>query len=179
MPRFVAFLRAINVGGRNIVKMDSLRRMFQEMELENVATFIQSGNVIFDARRANPDALERRIEGHLRKSLGYPVGTFLRSLPDLVALCDHCAFADQEIDAGAVLYVGFLRVEPDAARRRQLTALNNDVDVFRVRGREWLWLRRKYRGKSVKDSAIGRALDAETTVRNITTIRKIAAKYQT
>jgi uncharacterized protein (DUF1697 family) len=69
--RYVAFLRAINVGG-HIVKMDQLRKLFEGLRLANVETFIASGNVIFDCGAEDAQKLERRIEAHLQKSLGYP-----------------------------------------------------------------------------------------------------------
>src|SRR6476620_4469524 len=76
--RLIAFLRAINVGGHT-VKMEVLRRLFEELGFENVETFIASGNVIFDAPDDDQGALEKQIEGQLRTSLGYEVATFVRS----------------------------------------------------------------------------------------------------
>ena len=64
VTRYVAFLRAINVGGHT-VKMERLRELFAELGLANVETFIASGNVIFDAPSGDAGALERQIEQHL------------------------------------------------------------------------------------------------------------------
>jgi uncharacterized protein (DUF1697 family) len=72
MPRYVAFLRAINVGG-HIVKMDALRRHFASLGFDDVETFIASGNVIFQSRSTAAAALERRIEACLEERLGYEV----------------------------------------------------------------------------------------------------------
>ena len=77
MHRHIAFLRAVNVGG-HMVKMDRLRALFAELKFRNVETLIASGNVIFEATTADAEALEQRIERHLRTSLGYEVATFLR-----------------------------------------------------------------------------------------------------
>ena len=73
--RFIALLRAINVGGHN-VKMDRLRKLFESLGLSNVETFIASGNVIFDSLVESAETLEEKIERHLRESLGYEVATF-------------------------------------------------------------------------------------------------------
>ena len=59
MPKFVAFLRAINVGG-HLVKMDELRGLFEALGFSNVETFIASGNVIFDSKATNVKSLERK-----------------------------------------------------------------------------------------------------------------------
>jgi Protein of unknown function (DUF1697) len=78
MPRFVAFLRAINVGGRNVT-MAALRAQFEALGFSNVETFIASGNVIFEAASRDSAALHRKIEAHLAKSLGHEVSTFVRT----------------------------------------------------------------------------------------------------
>src|ERR1041385_374754 len=91
MPRLVAFLRAINVGG-HIVEMAKLKQLFEKLSLTGVETFIDSGNVIFDAPKAAPGTLERKIAAHLEKSLGYEGVTFLRSPNELAATLAHRAF---------------------------------------------------------------------------------------
>ena len=83
--RYIALLRAINVGGR-VVKMDRLRTLFETAGFDAVETFIASGNVVFDSSRRNAGDLERTIESHLKKALGYPVATFVRSMPELSAI---------------------------------------------------------------------------------------------
>ena len=75
MPKYVAFLRAINVGGHT-VKMDHLRSLLESLGLENVETFIASGNVIFDSKTKNAELLERKIAKHLKEMLGYEVASF-------------------------------------------------------------------------------------------------------
>ena len=60
MPKLFAFLRAINVGG-HVVKMDQLRDFFIALRLIDVENFIASGNVIFESKSKNPEALERNI----------------------------------------------------------------------------------------------------------------------
>src|SRR5438045_4946943 len=104
MTRYIAFLRAINVGGHT-VKMDSLRKLFEELEFANVETFIASGNVIFEAAAENAQALERQIEGHLKQSLGYNVATFIRSASELAAVAQYQPFPDAD---GGTVYVAFL-----------------------------------------------------------------------
>ena len=78
MTRYVAFLRGLNVGGHT-VKMDALRKHFEDLGFENVSTFIASGNVIFETKDAKPAALEKKIEQALERALGYEVATFLRT----------------------------------------------------------------------------------------------------
>src|SRR5688572_10594132 len=107
MPKYVAFLRAINVGGHT-VKMDALRRLFEALGFVNVETFIASGNVIFDSPSKDTKALEKKIESYLRETLGYEVATFIRTIAEVAAIADYKPFIDAELKAeGNTLYVGF------------------------------------------------------------------------
>ena len=178
MPKYVALLRAINVGGHT-VRMEELRRHFAAMGFANVETFIASGNVIFDAPRAGAKTLERKIERALEEALGYKVATFLRTPKELAAVARHQPFAAAELEGeGNVLYVAFLSHEPDAEAARKLSSYADEVDDFHVSGRELYWLSRKRRGESkFSGGLLERTLGARATVRNSTTVRKLAAKY--
>ena len=71
MTHYVALLRGINVGGKNIIPMTALRSAFEELRLTDVATYIQSGNVLFSSPEKSPDRLTSRIEQALSKQFGY------------------------------------------------------------------------------------------------------------
>jgi len=177
--RYVAFLRAINVGGRNTVRMEALRRQFESLGATNVETFIASGNVIFDTARRNAAVLEREIEAHLAKALGFPVGTFLRTIPEVAAVAAHAPFPQSEFAAGATtLYVAFLKKAPDAKVRAAVAALRNPVDDLTLHERELYWLRRNHVGESMlSQGQFEKAKVGDATTRNVTTVRKLAAKY--
>ena len=176
MPRHIAFLRAINVGG-HVVTMERLRRLFEALGFRGVATFIASGNVVFDAPRGGRP-LEARIERHLESALGYEVATFLRSPGELAALIEHDAFPPGHATApGASLFVAFLRDAPSRESAGRLLALRNHADDLQVRGRDLFWLRRDREASRVSGAALEKALAGPATVRNITTVRKLAQKY--
>ncbi len=174
--RYVAFLRAINVGG-HVVKMDRLRALFVELGFDGVETFIASGNVIFDAGRASAGAIERRIERHLAKSLGYEVATFVRSVSELASIAVYEPFgAGAVADDKGSLMVGFVGAPLPAERIRALAALETDTDRLHAKGREVWWLARAGVGKSPLGMAkLERALGGPATFRNVTTVRRLAA----
>ncbi len=177
--RYVAFLRAINVGGR-IVKMDRLRALFEAVPLSKVETFIASGNVMFDSAVRSVPPLERRIEDHLRKALGYEVRTFVRSAPEVLRIAAHEPFSAAVLQPPVHgLYVAFLASAPDAIARRRVLSLRNPIDDLHVDGSELYWLRRKPLGDSsgLSGGAIEKTLGMAATVRSVTTVRKLAAKY--
>jgi len=171
MPRYVAFLRAINVGGHT-VKMDELRKLFDSLGLSGVETFIASGNVIFDAPARSTAALEQRIERGLADALGYAVTTFLRTPAELAAIAGARAPDD------GVLYVGFLKAPPTAEVARRLEAMCTSTDHFRVEGRELYWRLRTKLMESINTGAsLERALGQPMTMRNVTTVVRLAEKY--
>jgi uncharacterized protein (DUF1697 family) len=178
MTRYIAFLRAVNVGG-HIVKMDHLRGLFVALGASNVETFIASGNVIFESAEKDAQALEKKIEGHLRKALGYEVATFLRSVPELAAVARYEPFPAAELEMeGNMLYVGFLPAPPDGKARQGLLALRTEIDEFHVHEREVYWLCRKKLSESkVTGAMLEKRAGMPATLRNSTTVRKIAAKY--
>lgn len=176
MPRYIALLRAINVGG-HVVKMHRLRRLFEGLGLSRVETFIASGNVVFESRARDAGSLERTIEAHLRGELGYEVKTFLRTPAELAAVAGHDAFPAISMD-GAALYIAFLGHVPAPDARRALLAFSSDVQSFAVRQREVYWLVRQKISESVFSGArLEKTLGQPATVRNVTTIRKLALKY--
>src|SRR5215218_8854393 len=128
MARYVAFLRAINVGGHT-VKMEELRRLFGELGLEQVTTFIASGNVIFETRARDLAALEKKIAAHLEKALGYPVATFIRSTAELAAIAAHEPFPDTPSEEGS-LYIAFLHAPPGDEAREKLMVHRTGLDDF-------------------------------------------------
>jgi uncharacterized protein (DUF1697 family) len=177
MHRYITFLRAINVGGHT-VKMDQLRSLFEALSFSNVATFIASGNVIFDTKSADTRALESKIERNLKKSLGYEVATFIRSVPEVVAIAQHQPFPSEEIDAGTSLFVLFLRDAPAEEQQRKLNGLRSEVDQVHVNGREIYWrIRGGFSDSKLSGASIEKTARMPGTARNITTVRKLAAKY--
>jgi uncharacterized protein (DUF1697 family) len=178
MPKYVAFLRAINVGGHT-VKMDHLRGLFEALGFSNVETFIASGNVIFDSKSKATKSLEKRIEEHLQETLGYKVATFIRSTSELAEVASYKPFSDAELNTeGSVLYIGFLEDSPGDEARQKLLSFKTNVDEFHVSGREVYWLcRKKFSESEFSGARLEKTLGMQATLRNSTTVRKLASKY--
>ena len=79
MSKYIALLRAINVGGHT-VKMDYLKKLFEKIGFVNVETFIASGNVYFETKLKNQKSIRQTIEKKLEKELGYKVATYIRTI---------------------------------------------------------------------------------------------------
>jgi len=178
MPKYIAFLRAINVGG-HVVKMDRLRKLFEAMKFKNVETFIASGNVIFDSSSKNVRNLEKSLETHLEKNLGYPVAIFIRSVSELAEVAEYKPFSESELNKdGHTLYIAFTGEEPSEEAKRKLMTFVSKLDDFHVCNREVYWLcRTKMMESKFSMAQLEKILGKGATFRNSTTVKKIAAKF--
>jgi len=176
MTRFVAFLRAINVGGHTVT-MDALRRLFEDLGLTEVETFIASGNVLFASRSGNRAALTTLIEDHLGGALGFEVATFLRTRAEVAAIAAYQPFTAARVrDAGA-LCVGFLATPLPAAATKSLMALKTSIDDFHVHGAEAWWICAKKQSESKFSNAVfERKVGVRVTFRGAATVAKLAAR---
>jgi uncharacterized protein (DUF1697 family) len=176
MPVYLAFLRAINVGGHTI-KMEQLRRHFEALGLMQVETFINSGNVIFAAKAGKAASLEKKLEAHLSQALGYSTSVFLRTPAQLAAVVAYEPFP--EPPAGGSQYIAFVQAPVSAEAQKKLAALDSPDDHFHAHGTEVYW----WRSGGLSDSPLSgsgkfeKLLGVPATLRNVTTVRKLAEKY--
>jgi uncharacterized protein (DUF1697 family) len=174
VPRFVAFLRAINVGGHT-VRMEALRQHFADLGFRDVTTFIASGNVAFATRARDARALERKIGQRLEDELRFEVATFLRTDAEVAAIAARQWFAAPLVAEAKSLNVAFLAGELDREQQARVRALQTSFDDFLFHGRELYWLSRRRQGEStISNVVLERAIGGRCTVRGLGTVRKIA-----
>jgi uncharacterized protein (DUF1697 family) len=177
MSRYIAFLRAINVGGHT-VKMDALRQLFESLGFSGVETFIASGNVVFETAARDARALEKKIENSLGDALGYPVATFLRTEVELAAIAQHQPFPRAVLAAAEALNVIFLAEPLDQESVDKVLALKTEIDDFHVQGREIYWVCRKRQSESTFSNAVlEKTVRRSSTIRGVATVKKIAERY--
>ncbi|MBI4467802.1 MAG: DUF1697 domain-containing protein [Acidobacteria bacterium] len=178
MSRFIAFLRAINVGGHT-VRMEDLRRLFESLGFSNVETFIASGNVVFETAAKKRSTLERRIRARLGGALGFEVATFIRTDAELARIADYRPFAKVDLDNAAALNIAFLATPIEHASRKKLMGLRTAIDDFAVHGREIYWLcHRKQSESTFSNAVLERILGRQATLRGANTILRMAEKYR-
>ncbi len=177
MNRYIAFLRAINVGGHN-VKMEHLKSLFEEMGLKSVETFIASGNVIFDTGRKDRVKLESEIEKNLNKNLGYEVITFIRTPEELSNILDFKAFPSEQHDQAEAYNIGFIKKPLNKDQLTTLKSLKTEIDSFNTHKTEVYWLCKTRQSQSTfSGNLIERKLKISITFRGIKTLDKLLKKY--
>lgn len=174
MTRYVAFLRAVNVGGRQ-VKMEVLRGLFEQAGLKNVKTYIQSGNVLFDSGSSGA-ALESKIERMLEKSLGFDVPTCIRSAAEIQAVLNNNPYPGIVPDKDLQIYIAFLQTLPRKEAAAILETMQNDIETYRMNGREVYVLMKKNVGAPpFSNNYLEKKLGLVATTRNLATVTKILA----
>jgi uncharacterized protein (DUF1697 family) len=177
MPRYVAFLRGINVTGSRM-NAAALCEPFTDLGFEDVTSFRASGNVIFSAGREPVAKLEKRIEDEFRERLGLNAVTFIRSQAQMRALADAEPFPPRTVqDSTGKLQVTFLTKTPSAAARKEVLALATENDLLAFAGRELFWLPAQgFQGTGLDWKAIAK-LVGPTTHRTKGTVDQIYGKY--
>ncbi len=178
MSRLVAFLRGINLGKRR-VKMADLRAHFETAGLENVATFIASGNVVFDAPPGgNLSGLERRLEKHLEEGLGFFTNVIIRPLGQVDDVARLPLVSEAEAD-GFTVHVFFLGSNLAKGAEAGFQALETGDDLFRIHGREVLWLRRgRLSDSTIKTHHLEAAFGGvANSARKIDTLRRLVDTF--
>jgi len=174
MPKYVALLRAVNVGGNNMIKMDALKEMFQSLKFKNVATYIQSGNILFETIETEEGKLLSKIEKEIAKVFGLQIDVFLRSEDEIITIIEDRPFKKVEGREDVKLNVSFLAAMPDAEQAEHFMSLSNEVDTFMLKGRELFTITLKEAPKSLlSDALIKKHLKLKATTRNWNTTNKL------
>jgi uncharacterized protein (DUF1697 family) len=133
--KYVAFLRGINVGGKNILPMKDLAEFFRSAGCEQVRTFIQSGNVLFSAEPNAEARLAKQITAAILAKFGFHVPVVLRTLRELEDAVAANPYVAQAADQKA-LHVYFLQAEPTPEAVAALDPNRSAPDTFVARNRE-------------------------------------------
>jgi uncharacterized protein (DUF1697 family) len=134
--KYIALLRGINVGGKNVIKMEDLRQLFESLGFENVKTYIQSGNVYFESADKNESALTKKIEMQLRKTLNDDVLVFIRTIAEVKAIVNLFPFNKIKTAPGTKFYVSFLKDELKKKPKLPHISPKKDVEIIEIKKRE-------------------------------------------
>lgn len=167
--RYAALLRGINVGGNSAVKMADFRDMLNALGLSNVATYIQSGNAVFESS-LEQGTLASTIETACQERFGFTIPTHVRTLEDLDAVVADLPFSEQEIqDATEAnpkivhLHVSFLDQQPLEHHLEDICRGYAGTDQLRLGKRELYFLTFDGLGRSKLAPRIGRAFPLATS----------------
>ncbi|MCY4475014.1 MAG: DUF1697 domain-containing protein [Chloroflexi bacterium] len=176
MNRYVAFLRGMNLGRRRI-KNPELCAAFEDIGFTNVAAYLASGNVIFDADDADRALVARSIEDGLRDSLGYEVPTFLRTADEVRSIAAHEPFSDVTGERTGKMQVAMFSDDVGQSVRDSVLALSTDADMLELTNRELYWWPKGNFLDPELDLKVVEGILGPVTIRTKGTVERLAKKF--
>jgi uncharacterized protein (DUF1697 family) len=170
---YVAFLRGINVSGQKLIKMEELRGHFVMPGIKDVRTYIQSGNVLFDAKVTDEVKLRSKIEKQLQQQLGYAMTCVLRTVDELQQIVANCPYEIPAKDGKHKLYVTMLADKPGKDAAAVLAAFDNANEQLSIVNRDVYLLTPSYGDTKLSNNFIEKKLGIAATTRNWATINKL------
>ncbi|MDF2535395.1 MAG: cytoplasmic protein [Bacillales bacterium] len=173
---YIAFFRGINVG-KNRIKMDDLRSMFESLGFTNVRTYIQSGNVLFESDLSLKEIIEN-LEKKYTMTFGFSSTLVLRTKDELENILNNLPFTKDKIEEAKAtcisecLYVTILKETPSNEAVVNWIKFKTDIEEFQLNGRELYILVRT----TIRDSKLSlhaHKLDKSATSRNWNTMMKL------
>lgn len=176
MPVYLALLRAVNVSGHNVIKMEHLRQLMTANGFANVNTYIQSGNVVFETPETDKGRIARSIEVLLYKEYGHDVGMFILDKAELETVINNNPYTGREPEPSGVkkYFVAFLDKEASREGLDKMNKFNRGDDVFKAKGRAmYLKLAQSAADSKLSNAFIEAKLAAKATTRNWNTTLKL------
>jgi uncharacterized protein (DUF1697 family) len=179
MPVIISMLRGINVGASNRIKMDALRGVYEALGLEDVRTYVQSGNVVFYTEQGDLAGLASRIEDGIERAFGFRSTVILRSAADMTDVVARNPFAERPDLDGAKLLVTFLAFDPDPELIERIRALRTDLEEVYIDGRELFVYFPNGIAKSKLPANLDKILKIPSTSRNWNSVTKMLEMAET
>ena len=176
MPRFVAFLRGINVGGRT-VKKEKLQEIFNSLGFDSVSTYKQSGNVIFENNSTNAEEIRAKIEEKLNNALGYSVAVFIRTVLQLKDIIDLDPFKGQNKVDTSFLVTMLPNTPRKSPLQLPLTIPKSTAQIILAKDSEIFSVTHGGGEGALPNPFLESKLNVKATTRNLNIIREIVEKY--
>lgn len=173
MTQQIAFLRGINVSGHRLIKMTELKQMFETMGFHSVQTYIQSGNVLFQADEEE-GSLRGRIEEGIVTTFGFPVTVVVRTMAEVKRMIEECPFAIEPVPDKKRLYVALLEDYPAQEGINRLGVNSGGIDEYRLIGRSvYILYGQSAHQSPLTNNFFEKKLGVAATSRNWTTMNKL------
>jgi uncharacterized protein (DUF1697 family) len=171
---YIALLRGINVGGHKIIKMDQLRKAFEGLGYADVATYVQSGNVVFKTSAKMAHGLSKKIEDMLLREFSMSVPVVVRTAEEIGDVLKNNPFLKERGIDVSRLHVTFLSQTPQKTAITGLDAIPAGPDRFHCRGQEiYLHCPNGFGGTKLSINAFEKVLSVCATTRNWNTVNKL------
>ncbi len=174
MITYIAILRGVNVSGHRMIKMDALRKMFEELDFQNVQTYIQSGNVVFRDKNKNQKEIEKKIHKAIEEKFGFDVPVIVRDYREVKQIISKNPFLQDKTKEVSHLHLTFLSDNPEKERYNKIKVVQYQPDEFYLIDKAiYLYCTNGYSNSKLTNSFWETKLKVNATTRNWKTIKEI------
>lgn len=171
MKPYISMLRGINVSGQKKIRMAELKSLYESLGLDNVQTYLQSGNVVFDSPEQNIAKISASIRAKIEKEFGFSVPVLIRTAEDFRRIIESHPFAHEE---AARVLVTFLYGRPEHSIRTALSLYKDKVDQFALGEQEiYLFCPGGYGKTKLSNNFFEKRLGVTATTRNWKTVNAL------
>jgi uncharacterized protein (DUF1697 family) len=176
MTTYISILRGINVSGQKLIKMDGLKKMVENLKLENVRTYIQSGNVIFSGNETNEKELEEKIEKQIETAFGFHVPVIVLTAETLKQIIEENPFSKDTVKESGFLHVTFLGDKPKEYHIKSMEDKRQEGEEIQFsHNAVYLYCPNGYGKTKLTNSFIEGKLKVKATTRNWKTANELLA----
>lgn len=174
MKTYIAILRGINVSGHKMIKMEALRKMFEELNFKSVKTYIQSGNVVFQSKEINSDKIEKKIAKKIKEEFSIEVPVMVKELDELKTVLKNNPFVNKRKENITKLHITFLNREPEKAAIDKIKEGQYIPDEFILAGKTvYLFCPNGYGNTKLNNNFFENKLKVVATTRNWKTVNEL------
>lgn len=174
MITYISMLRGINVSGQKRIRMEELCQIYQALNFSNVETYLQSGNVVFEATEQDKDKLATATEAEIENTLGFSIKVFVRGIGEFVRIIAGNPFLTTKHLEPVKIHVTFLYKTPQGKVLDDLNNPNEDGDEFSVAGNKiYIYCPNGYGRTKLNNNFFERRFDMPATTRNWNTVKAL------
>jgi uncharacterized protein (DUF1697 family) len=172
MPRFISLLRGINISGQKQIRMADLTALYEGSGFSDVRTYIQSGNVVFNAR-GKAGSLSKKIQGAVQKRYGFNVQTLVMTANEFAEVVKSNPFLKSHANETSALYITFLFAKPYVDFASIDLPKSGDEDAKLHKGHVYFYGPNGYGRTKLNNNYFERVLKVPATTRNWKTVQTL------
>ena len=174
MTRYVSLFRGINVGGNQLVKMDALKVLHTSLDLQDIQTYIQSGNVVFTSDNPNVTQIQKDIEDGFAQKFGFQVKVMVRTADEFNKIIENNPFQNQPVKESKFVVALFLASDPVSTALEDIKMTYTGPEEIHIVGKEAFIYYPEGQGRSkLTNTFLEKKLKTVGTARNWNTVLRL------